>query len=123
MRPWCCFALALLVVGCGSPTTDDWLRQLKDTDVVTRRQAIRELGARTAEGVRIVPALADALRDDNGYVRHDAATALGKFGPEAKDVVPALVVALKDKEHGVRTAAGAALKRIDPAAAKAAGVK
>jgi HEAT repeat protein len=123
MRSLCCAALALLVAGCGSPSTDDLLRQLKDSDVVNRRQAVRELGARPAEGGRVIPALVGALGDENGYVRHDAAVALGKFGSDARDAVPALTVALKDKERSVRTAAGAALKKIDPQAAKAAGVK
>src|SRR5712692_9628179 len=112
--------LVLLLGGCGAPSTDDFLRQLQDAEVVKRRQAIRELGARTSEAERIVPALTEALRDENKYVRHDAAMALGKFGPEARTAVPALMTALKDKGHGVRTAAGAALKKIDPAAAKGA---
>jgi HEAT repeat protein len=123
MRPTVCAVLLLLVAGCGSPSTDEWLQQLKDSEVVKRRQAVRELGSRTAEAGRIVPALAAALRDESGYVRHDAAAVLGKFGPEAKDAVPALVTALKDKEHTVRTTAGASLKKIDPQAAKAAGVR
>ena len=108
----------LSLAGCGSPSTDDWLAQLKDTDVVKRRHALRELAARTAEAQRIVPALSEALRDESAYVRHDAATALGKFGPDARDAVPALILALKDKDQSVRKAAGSALKKIDPQAAK-----
>ena len=71
--------LALVLAGCGK-STEDWLAQLKDGDVVKRRQAIRELGARNADASQIVPALTEALRDESGYVRHDAATTLGKFG-------------------------------------------
>jgi HEAT repeat protein len=113
----------LLVAGCGPRSTDDWLRQLKDAEVVKRRQAVRELGARLAEAGRIVPALTDALRDESGYVRHDAATTLGKFGGEARTAVPALVGALKDRERTVRTAAAAALKKVDPTAAAKAGIR
>jgi HEAT repeat protein len=115
--------LVLLAAGCGSLSTDDWLQRLKNPDVVKRRQAIRELGSRTAEAPKIVPALSQALRDESGYVRHDAAVSLGKFGAEAREAVPALVSALKDKEQNVRKAAGAALRKIDPPAAAKAGLR
>jgi HEAT repeat protein len=112
--------LVLLASGCSSPSTDDWLAQLSDPDVVKRRQAIRELASRIAEPDRIVPALTEALRDENGYVRHDAAWAIGNFGAEAQQALPALVVALKDEARNVRIAATSALKKIDPVAAKMA---
>jgi HEAT repeat protein len=108
-------SLLLLSAGCSDfRSTDDWLRQLKDEDVVKRRQAIRELGSHTGGASRIVPALVEALQDENKYVRHDAATTLGKFGSAAQEAVPALVAALKDADSTVRHAAGAALKKIDP---------
>jgi HEAT repeat protein len=108
-------ATGLMLAGC-APSTDAWLTQLRDEDVVKRRQAVRELGDRSADAERVVPALNDALRDDNPYVRRDAAVALGKFGPDARDAVPALTLALKDKDQNVRTAASAALKKINPEA-------
>ncbi len=114
MRRLLVLSLVVLAAGCGPRSTDHWLRQLKDPDVVKRRQAVRELGARTAEAERVVPALAEALRDDDQYVRHDSATALGKFGPEARPAVTALGAALKDKDRNVRRAAEAALRRIAP---------
>ena len=114
MRRFLVTALALLAAGCGGRSTDYWLQQLKDQDVVKRRQAVRELGSRTAEAPRVVPALAESLRDDNEYVRHDCATALGKFGPEARAAAPALLAALKDRDHNVRRAAEMALKKITP---------
>lgn len=114
MRPRFIMIGLLSLAGCGSPSTDDWLVQLKDSDVVKRRQALRELAARSAEAERIVPALREALRDDSAYVRHDAATALAKFGSDAREAVPALTLALKDNDQSVRKAAGAALKKIDP---------
>jgi HEAT repeat protein len=107
--------LFMAVAGCtGSPSTDDCLQQLKDPDVVKRREAIRELGGQMADAERITPALAEALRDENRYVRHDAAVTLGKLGPEANRVVPALVDALKDRERSVRKAAAQALQKINP---------
>jgi HEAT repeat protein len=106
--------------GCGKRSTDDWARQLKDPDVVKRRQAIRELSAKTSDSAKVVPALTEALKDENGYVRHDAAIALGKFAREAKSSVPALIQAMSDSEANVRIAAKTSLKKIDPDAAREA---
>jgi HEAT repeat protein len=89
--------------------------------VVKRRQAIRELGVRTGEAERVVPALAETLRDDNPYVRHDSATALAKFGPEARAAASRLTAALKDKDPSVRRAAEAALKKVAPDATMKGG--
>ncbi|HEX4592074.1 MAG TPA: HEAT repeat domain-containing protein [Gemmataceae bacterium] len=119
--------VALLVAlspGCArSPTIDDWLRQLKNEEVVLRRQACRELGDLPSQASQSVPALAEALRDENSYVRHDAAAALGKIGPAARPAVPSLLILLKDKEKSVTTTAAAALKKIDPGSAAKAGVR
>jgi HEAT repeat protein len=105
---------ALLLAGCGPRSTAYWVGQLKDPDVVKRRQAIRELGAKNGDAQVVVPALTEALQDESSYVRHDAATALGKFGPESKPAIPKLAQLLKDKELSVRKAAEAALSKIDP---------
>jgi HEAT repeat protein len=123
MRRLLMLSLALLVAGCGSHSTDYWLKQLKDPDVVKRRQAVRELGERNSEAERVVPVLAEALRDQNEFVRHDSAVALGKFGPEARTAVPALTAALKDKDANVRRMAEAALKKIAPEATGKAGAR
>jgi HEAT repeat protein len=117
MRLFILIGLMLTAAGCNSHSTEDWLAQLNDPDVVKRRQAIRELAARTAEPDGLIPPLIAALRDDSEYVRHDAAMALGKFGTEAREAVPALAAAIKDQAHTVRVAAAAALRKIDPAAA------
>ncbi len=108
--------LAVLLAGCGQKSTGDWVTQLKDKDVALRQQAVKALGKSGEAGVA-VPALAEALKDENAFVRRDAAGALGGFGPEAKPAVPSLTAALKDKEHSVRQAAAQALKKIDPEAA------
>jgi HEAT repeat protein len=116
MRRLLVLSLVLLAAGCGSRSTDHWLTQLKDPDVVKRRQAVRELGEQSSEAEKIVPALVEALRDQSAYVRHDSATALGKFGPQARSAVPALSAALSDKDANVRRMAEAALKKIRPQA-------
>ncbi len=122
MRRVMALSLAIMAVGCGH-SSDDWIRQLKDADVVKRREAIRELASMSSEAGRVVLALSEALSDENSYVRHDAALALGKFGAEARPATPALLAARKDKELSVRKAAAESLKRIDPEAAAKAGVK
>jgi HEAT repeat protein len=122
MRRRLLLSVILALAGC-SASTDDWVRQLKDAEVVKRREALRELAARTAEAPRIVPPLTEALRDASPYVRRDAAVALAKLGAEARAAVPALTAAVKDRDRSVRAAAGKALKRIDPRAANKAGIR
>src|SRR5258708_40165032 len=114
MRHTMVAALALVAAGCGPRSTDDWLARLKGTDPAHRRQAIRELGWRAGDSERVVPALTEALRDDNPYVRRDAATTLAKFGDGAKTAVPALREALKDKDQNVRLSAAATLRKVAP---------
>jgi len=106
--------LAFILVGCGAKSTGDWLTQLKGSDVTQRRQAIRELGERAGDAQRVVPALSEALRDENQYVRRDAAVALAKFGDGARSAVPALKTALKDKDQNVRHSAAATLRKVSP---------
>ena len=115
MRTFLVPCLALLAAGCGR-STDDWLHQLRDPEVVKRRQAIRELGSRSGEVERIVVALTETLRDESSYVRHDAAITLAKFGVAAKPAAPTLSQLLEDRELSVRKAAQAALQKIDPEA-------
>jgi HEAT repeat protein len=113
MRRFVIISVLLSMAGCGgAPSTENWLQQLKDSSVVKRRQAIRELGAQGAEDERITPALLEALHDEDWYVRRDAAVTLAKIGPAATNVVPALTAALKDKNRGVRKAAALALQKI-----------
>jgi HEAT repeat protein len=114
MRALFTIGILLTAAGCQSPSTEDWLGQLHDPDVVKRRQAIRELAATGAEPERVVPALIQALRDENAYVRRDAAVAIANFGAEAREAMPALTLALNDQTRNVRVAAMSALKKIGP---------
>jgi HEAT repeat protein len=110
--------LLILTAGCGARSTEHWIGRLKDPDVVKRREAIRELASRTADAERVVPALAEALIDENEYVRREAANALGRFGADARPALSALVTALSDREQRVRSAAAAAVRRIESETAK-----
>jgi hypothetical protein len=81
--------------------------------------ALEQLGSIGAAAADAVPALAEALTDQNEYVRQHAADALGRIGPAAADAVPALVEALKGANAVVRQHAADALRRVGPAAADA----
>jgi HEAT repeat protein len=109
--PW--LALAILLAGCSSRSTEDWVAQLKAKDGADRLHAIRALGDRPADAHVAVPALKDTLGDHDPFVRRDAAIALGKLGPAAQPAAPALRGLLKDRNHGVRKAATEALKKIE----------
>jgi HEAT repeat protein len=117
--PACCL---IVFVGC-SKSTNDWTAQLKAQDPAKRLQAIRALQERTTEAPIVVPALIEAMKDQNAHVRRDAAKALGKFGAEAKEAVPALSAKIRDPEPGVRKAVAMSLKQIDESAALKAGIK
>jgi HEAT repeat protein len=114
--------LLFAAAGCAKSTAE-LTRQLKSSDPTERLHAVKLLEDRVRDKDVVVPALTEALADENTYVRRDAAKALGQFGPDAKEAVPALVTCLRDKEPSVRKTAGESLKKIDPAAATRAGVK
>ena len=75
-----------------------------------RRCAVEALGR---IGPAAMPALLNALGDQEEGVRRCAVEALGRIGPAA---MPALLNALGDQEEGVRRRAVEALGRIGPAA-------
>jgi HEAT repeat protein len=59
-----------------------------------------------------VPALIEALSDENGAVRLNAVIALGKINRPTKTVVPALIEALQDDSEWVREYVAEALKQV-----------
>jgi HEAT repeat protein len=59
-----------------------------------------------------VPALIDALLDEEPDVRRSAAEAIGLIGPAADDAIPALTVALGDSNARVAAAAREALAKV-----------
>jgi HEAT repeat protein len=56
-----------------------------------------------------VPALTNALADEDAAVRAAAATALGAYGPAAESALPALRKATKDADEQVQREAGRAI--------------
>lgn len=106
--------IGLLACGCGKGSTSHWLEQLKASEPLRRIEAVHTLQERKEDADQVVPALTEALQDENTYVRRDAARALGSFGAAANSAIPALRAARRDREPSVRKAADIALSRIDP---------
>jgi HEAT repeat protein len=70
-----------------------------------------------AQGPQAIPALIEALRDDEQDLRQaQAAQTLGMMGPAATGAFPALMQALRSTQTHVRRAAAEALRRIGPPA-------
>ena len=66
-----------------------------------------------------LPALIEALKDENRFMRFEAAIALGYMGEEVEQIVPALVEALNDKDISVRYKAAYSLGQIGEQAEQA----
>ena len=114
MRRRLLLGACILLAGCGGKPTAEWLAELKGKDSAQRLRAIKALGGRRSEAATVVPALAQALEDDDAFVRRDAARALGRIGPPAAPAVPALRVAAQDRNQPVRQAATEALRKVAP---------
>jgi HEAT repeat protein len=83
-----------------------WENDLGEPSPEVRRRAALALAHFRAEAV---PALVQALDDEDFSVRAAATRALGEIGPEARDALPALLNALNDENAAVREAAKRAL--------------
>jgi len=86
---------------------------MKDKDDEVRWAAASALEYIAVEAkVEEVPALIDALKDNNVIVRAHSAWALGHLGEKGKEALPALVAALKDDHVYVKARAALALGAI-----------
>jgi HEAT repeat protein len=106
----------LLLLGCDSKPTAAWIEQMQSKDASQRLHAIKALEHKKSDSATIVPALTNALADEDPFVRRDAAKALGNFGREARSALPALRRMMRDHNAGVCKAADDAVKKIDPEA-------
>jgi len=126
-------------------TVSEWIEALKDEDKDVRSGAAEALGeigpaakpavpaliealgdedsrvpvfaaALVKIGADAVPALVVALKENKRQVRPWAASILARIGPDARAAIPALVEALRDGRKEVRWGAAHALGGIDPAA-------
>ncbi len=105
-------ALALLVQPAHADKIDDLTRALmQDPSYKVRVQAAIVLGKLADK--RAVPALIQALRDENESVRGVAATSLGRIGD--KSAANALLQATNDSSEFVRAQARKALEAVSSA--------
>jgi HEAT repeat protein len=100
--------------GCGNKSTDALINDLQSGEDRDRIIAVRLLQQRKGEAAKVVPALAEALKDRETDVRLSAAIGLGNFGEQALDAIPALQAVQHDRDARIREAASVALSRIDP---------
>ena len=87
------------------------IRRLRSGDVVDRSRAAKALGAMGVAAEPAVPALVQALRDENSIFVGDVVESLRRIGAPA---VPALVQALDGPDAKLRHQAAVALSRIGP---------
>src|SRR3954451_24871524 len=93
------------------------VKPLKHPAPAVRLDAAAALGRLGPKAGPAVPALAEALSDEDLYVRRLVPLALGDIGAGA--AVPGLIEALGDEDEGVRRRAAVALGEIGPEAAPA----
>lgn len=103
---------------------DKLTKQLSASEFATRRDAAYQLGKMGAAAKPAVPALVNALADQDKQVWSFSIAALAELGPDAREAIPALIEALNAGSRGgrgrdrrqivVRTAF--ALSRIGPEA-------
>ena len=93
--------------------TVELIEALKAADVSVRLSATEALAAMRPSDKAAVPALIEALGDENRNVRRAVAIALGRIGLVA---VPALIEALKDADTAIRLHAAFALGQMGPRA-------
>jgi len=104
-----CVALANPLVGAFSAEADqlnqsvsNWIQALKSTEVQLRRQAASALPDADENARAMVPALVEALHDEDAEVRHRAAMAIGRCGEERD--FPRLLESLKTESVDYRVA-------------------
>jgi HEAT repeat protein len=104
--------LTLLLLGCENNLTEeamieglytsDWVEQAKDDDVEKRRKAVEVLGQLgPTETDKTVPALIDALSDEDVQVRLLALRSISQLGGKARKAQPAVGRAINDKDKRV----------------------
>src|SRR5436309_2371335 len=93
-----------------------WLQCLRVADPFQRVHAAMVLGLMGEQAQAAIPALIDALRDEDVRVRRMITAALGEIGPPSRTGVPVLVHCLRDRNEVVRRRAALALSEMGPAA-------
>lgn len=90
-----------------------WIAALRDKDITVSRNAEDVL---RCLGRPAVPALCNALKDNDERLRRNAAAVLTLLETQAEAAVPALIEAVNDRSPRVRSQAASALREIGPKA-------
>ena len=104
--------VGLIAVGCGSKDPQSLVKDLSHRDEKVRARAAFKLGEMGKGATVAVPALIEALEDDNVDVVIWSMHALGEIGPEAKSAVPVLQKKLSADNFNIRNLAKFALEKI-----------
>jgi len=96
-----------------------YLSKLKAASGPARIRILRVLGEFGSDGAAAVPALNEALADNDIEVRAAVVGSLAKIGAENPKGLPGLTKELQDSDAGLRVLAALALKSIGPNAAPA----
>lgn len=102
--------------GAGSDYIKQWLFKIGLMSEERRRFPDEIEKDLIALGAAAVPALIEALKDDNAGVREWAALTLTMVAPASEETVLALIEAMKDENCEVRSTAAFALTLVGPAA-------
>jgi beta-lactamase regulating signal transducer with metallopeptidase domain/HEAT repeat protein len=117
-RPWRGMAASVLAnMGpAAKPAAPALIAYLKERGQPQRGTAAFALHAifLEAKDPTPLPALIEALKDDDDHVRSSAARVLGMYGAMAKDAVAAMVPLLGSEEPRVQLDVASALWKIDP---------
>ncbi|AFY52769.1 HEAT repeat-containing protein [Rivularia sp. PCC 7116] len=94
---------------------DKVLEKLKSQDTKVRAGAVYILSSVEDKSPSVLPAIIQALQDENSTVRSSALHSLGEIGKrnESVSLVIAIIQALKDKDVKVRSKAALALNEIE----------
>lgn len=95
---------------------------IRHFDVLVQSDAFAALKDIGPEAKEAVPALVDALTDEESSIRIGACEVLSVMGPTAQQAVPALIDILNDEDPQVASSAAEALKQIDPEVARKAAI-
>jgi HEAT repeat protein/beta-lactamase regulating signal transducer with metallopeptidase domain len=88
------------------------VEELKNGRTNGRRFAAHALGELGPNVKSALPALLEAINDEDAWVRRHALQSVSNIDPAAKGFVPALIKTLKDEDRRVRAAAVSALARM-----------
>ena len=91
-----------------TPDMAQLIEEARTGDVKVRIYSLRILGHLGSEKAKAgLPAIVEAIQDQDDFVRDKGIWAAGEFGPGAKDAVPALIQILRDRLNGYFNAAQA----------------